>query len=150
MLIYFFSLFQSNGIFTEDEIPKDVFSIGDSVFVVVNTFKGSVKVHVRRYKKYGKTFYPTSEGITLNPGWIPWIMKREKVPERQEDLIDSSLVNMQIKITSTNFENFTFSRVYSSTTGEIIKSISLSAFQWSEMLKKYDEIANIVLECTGK
>lgn len=152
VLKFFFSLysFKSTGIFSDDEIPKNVFLIGESVFVVVNTFKGSVKVHIRRYKKYGKIFYPTSEGITLHPSWIQWIMKRENVPKQQQELNCNSSFEKQIKITSIDFEHFTFSRIYSSNMQETFKSITLSALQWFEMLKRYDEISAIVLEYAEK
>ncbi|GFW88179.1 hypothetical protein TNCV_3500681 [Trichonephila clavipes] len=55
------------GKFTEDCIPDGVFPIGDDVFVFASTYYDSVSVHIRRFKKYGKTYYPTSEGITLDP-----------------------------------------------------------------------------------
>ncbi|GFV34582.1 uncharacterized protein TNCV_1448881 [Trichonephila clavipes] len=55
------------GKFTEDCIPDGVFPIGDDVFVFASTYYDSVSVHIRRFKKYGKTYYPTPEGITLDP-----------------------------------------------------------------------------------
>ncbi|GFX62971.1 pol polyprotein [Trichonephila clavipes] len=52
------------GKFTEDCIPD-----GDDVFVFASTYYDSVSVHIRRLKKYGKTYYlPYSpEGITFDP-----------------------------------------------------------------------------------
>lgn len=73
-------------------------------------------------------------------------MKRENVPKQQQDLICNSSFEKQIQITSTDFEHFTFSRIYSTNVGETFKSITLSALQWFEMLKRYDEIAAIILE----
>ncbi|GFY23794.1 hypothetical protein TNCV_3535881 [Trichonephila clavipes] len=58
------------GKFTEDCIPDGGFPIGDDVFVFASTYYDSVSVHIRRFKKYGKTYYPTHEGITLDPRWI--------------------------------------------------------------------------------
>ncbi|GFS43358.1 hypothetical protein NPIL_292751 [Nephila pilipes] len=55
------------GKFTEDCIPDGIFPIGDYVFVFAKTYYYSVSVHIRRFKKYGKTYYPTPEGITLVP-----------------------------------------------------------------------------------
>ncbi|GFV74911.1 uncharacterized protein TNCV_1041491 [Trichonephila clavipes] len=72
--------------FTEDCIPDGVFPIGDDVFVFASTYYDSVSVHIRRFKKYGKTYYPTPEGITLDPRWIEYIMRKKKVPETQEEL----------------------------------------------------------------
>ncbi|GFV01349.1 alpha-2 adrenergic receptor [Trichonephila clavipes] len=74
------------GKFTEDCIPDGVFPIGDDVFVFTSTYYGSVSVHIKRFKKYGKTYYPTPEGITLDPRWIEYIMRKKKVPESLEEL----------------------------------------------------------------
>ncbi|GFT21724.1 uncharacterized protein TNCV_2969771 [Trichonephila clavipes] len=75
------------GKFTEDCIPDGVFPIGDDVFVFASTYYDSASVHIRRFKKYGKTYYPTPEGITLDPRWIEYIMrKKKKVPESLEEL----------------------------------------------------------------
>ncbi|GFX42120.1 integrase catalytic domain-containing protein [Trichonephila clavipes] len=69
------------GKFTEVCIPNGVFPIGDDVFVFSSTYYDSVSVHIRRFKKYGKTYYPTPEGITSDPRWIEYIMREKKVPE---------------------------------------------------------------------
>ncbi|GFR24847.1 hypothetical protein TNCT_645101 [Trichonephila clavata] len=74
------------GKFTEDCIPDEVFPIGDDVFVFASTYYDSVSVHIRRFKNYGKTYYPSPEGITLDPGWIEYIMRKKKVPESVEEL----------------------------------------------------------------
>ncbi|GFV68148.1 uncharacterized transposon-derived protein F54H12.3 [Trichonephila clavipes] len=74
------------GKFTEDCIPDGVFPIGDDVFVFASTYYDSASVHIRRFKKYGKTYYPTPEGITLDPRWIEYIMRKKKVPESLEEL----------------------------------------------------------------
>ncbi|GFX47364.1 uncharacterized protein TNCV_4691691 [Trichonephila clavipes] len=58
------------GKFIEDCIPDGVFPIGDDVFVFASTYYESISVHIRRFKKYGKTYYPTPEGITLDRRWI--------------------------------------------------------------------------------
>ncbi|GFX61162.1 hypothetical protein TNCV_4565571 [Trichonephila clavipes] len=55
------------GKFTEDFILDGVFPIGDDVFVFASTYYDSVSVHIKRFKKYGKTYYPTPEGITTDP-----------------------------------------------------------------------------------
>ncbi|GFW39872.1 uncharacterized protein F54H12.2 [Trichonephila clavipes] len=73
------------GKFTEDCIPDGVFPIGYDVFVFASTYYDSVSVHIRRFKKYGKTYYPTPEGITLDPRWIEYMRKKE-VPESLEEL----------------------------------------------------------------
>ncbi|GFV85001.1 hypothetical protein TNCV_838751 [Trichonephila clavipes] len=71
-----YTLRQKYGKFTENCIPDGVFPIGDDVFVFASTYYDSVSVHIRRFKKYGKTYYPTSEGITLDPRWIEYIMRK--------------------------------------------------------------------------
>ncbi|GFX02254.1 hypothetical protein TNCV_138301 [Trichonephila clavipes] len=80
------ALAQKYGKFTEDCIPDGVFPIGDDVFVFASTYYDSVSVHIRRFKKYGKSYYPTPEGITLDPRWIEYIMRKKKVLESQEEL----------------------------------------------------------------
>ncbi|GFT14752.1 hypothetical protein TNCV_99481 [Trichonephila clavipes] len=99
------------GKFTEDCIPDGVFPIGDDVFVFTSTYYDSVSVHIRRFKKYGKTYYPTPEGITLDPRWIEYIMRKKKVPESlrnyQEDF---SLLN------DTHSNNYHSIKFFSSVT----------------------------------
>ncbi|GFR06791.1 hypothetical protein TNCT_353411 [Trichonephila clavata] len=56
------SKFQNYGKFTEDCIPDGIFAIGNDVFVFASTYYDSVSVHIRCFKKYGKTYYPTPEG----------------------------------------------------------------------------------------
>ncbi|GFV34828.1 hypothetical protein TNCV_1451321 [Trichonephila clavipes] len=87
------------GKITEDCIPDGVFPIGDDVFVFASSYYDSVSVHIRRFKKYGKTYYPTPEGITLDPRWIEYIMRKKKVPESLEELpqVDFSLLNDTFK-----------------------------------------------------
>ncbi|GFW11876.1 hypothetical protein TNCV_4529421 [Trichonephila clavipes] len=91
------------GKFTEDCIPDGVFPIGDDVFVFASTYYDSVSVHIRRFKKYGKTYYPTPEGITLDPRWIEYIMRKKKVPESLEEL-PSGLFPPERHIQITRYE----------------------------------------------
>ncbi|GFW72942.1 hypothetical protein TNCV_830651 [Trichonephila clavipes] len=69
-----------------DCIPDGVFPIGDDIFVFASTYYYSVSVHIRRFKKYGRTYYPTPKGITLDPRWIEYIMRKKKEPESLEEL----------------------------------------------------------------
>ncbi|GFW12141.1 hypothetical protein TNCV_2277581 [Trichonephila clavipes] len=107
------------GKFTEDCIPDGVFPIGDDVFVFASTYYDSVSVHIRRFKKYGKTYYPTPEGITLVPRWIEYIMRKKKVPESLEEL-PSGLFAPERHIQITK--------------------------QWAEMIKKYGAIENAAID----
>ncbi|GFT45131.1 uncharacterized protein TNCV_4346381 [Trichonephila clavipes] len=107
------------GKFTEDCIPDGVFPIGDDVFVFASTYYDSVSVHIRRFKKYGKTYYPTPEGITLDPRWIEYIMRKKKVPESLEELPSGP-----------------FSRE---------RHIQITK-QWAEMIKKYGAIENAAID----
>ncbi|GFW86211.1 hypothetical protein TNCV_4779231 [Trichonephila clavipes] len=109
------------GKFTEDCIPDGIFPIGDDVFVFASTYYDSVSVHIRRFKKYGKTYYPTPEGITLDPRWIEYIMRKKKVPESLEEL-PSGLFPPERHIQITK--------------------------QWAEMIKKYGAIENAAIDNT--
>ncbi|GFW04098.1 hypothetical protein TNCV_2052141 [Trichonephila clavipes] len=89
---------QKYGKFTEDCIPDGVFPIGDDVFVFASTYYDSVSVHIRRFKKYGKTCYPTPEGITLDPRWIEYIMRKRKCRNHWRNYqVDFSLLNDTFK-----------------------------------------------------
>ncbi|GFY74612.1 hypothetical protein TNIN_405481 [Trichonephila inaurata madagascariensis] len=121
--------------FTEDCIPDGVFPIGDDVFVFASTYYDSVSVHIRLFKKYGKTYYPTPEGITLDPRWIECIMRKKKVPESLEDLPSGLFPpERHIQITIENFTDFTFKRIINTVR---IKSLLLkkSAYPESSGLK---------------
>ncbi|GFW04784.1 chromo domain-containing protein [Trichonephila clavipes] len=129
------------GKFTEDCIPDGVFPIGDDVFVFAS-------VHIRRFKKYGKTYYPTPEGITLDPQWIEYIMRKKKVPESLEELPSGLFPpERHIQITSENFIDFTFKRIkYSPDKEPTFKEITISREQWAEMIKKYGAIENAAID----
>ncbi|GFR18633.1 hypothetical protein TNCT_223011 [Trichonephila clavata] len=134
--------------FTEDCIPDGVFPIGDDVFVFASIYYDSVSVHIRRFKKYGKTYYPTPEGITLDPQWIEYIMRKKKVPESLEELPSGLFPpERHIQITSENFTNFTFKRIkYGPNKEPTFKEISISREQWAEMIEKYGAIENAVID----
>ncbi|GFT97354.1 hypothetical protein TNCV_243751 [Trichonephila clavipes] len=139
---------QKYGKFTEDCKPDGVFPIGDDVFVFASTYYDSVSVHIRRFKKYGKTYYPTPEGITLDPRWIEYIMRKKKVPESLEELPSGLFPpERHIQITSENFIDFTFKRIkYSPDKEPTFKEITISREQWAEMIKKYGAIENAAID----
>ncbi|GFX12484.1 uncharacterized protein TNCV_2929781 [Trichonephila clavipes] len=108
----------------------------------------SVSVHIRRFKEYGKTYYPTPEGITLDPRWIEYIMRKKKVPESLEELPSGLFPpERHIQITSENFIDFTFKRIkYSQDKEPTFKEITISREQWAEMIKKYGAIENAAID----
>ncbi|GFX85993.1 uncharacterized protein TNCV_3719371 [Trichonephila clavipes] len=136
------------GKFTEDCIPDGVFPTGDDVFVFASTYYDSVSVHIRRFKKYGKTYYPTPEGITLDPRWIEYIMRKKKVPESLEELPSGLFPpERHIQITSENFIYFTFKRIkYGPHKEPTFKEITISREQWAEMIEKYGAIENAAID----
>ncbi|GFV26896.1 hypothetical protein TNCV_2615221 [Trichonephila clavipes] len=86
------------GKFIEDCIPDRVFPIGDDVFVFASTYNDSVSVHIRRFKRYERTYYPTPEGIMLDPRWIEYIMRKNKVQDHWRNYqLDFSLLNDTFK-----------------------------------------------------
>ncbi|GFT29816.1 hypothetical protein TNCV_4892091 [Trichonephila clavipes] len=136
------------GKFTEDCIPDGVFPIGDDVFVFACTYYDSVSVHIRRFKKYGKTYYPTPEGITLDPRWIEYIMRKKKVPESLEELPSGLFPpERHIQITSENFIDFTLKCIkYGPDKEPTFKEITISREQWAEMIEKYGAIENAAID----
>ncbi|GFQ89556.1 hypothetical protein TNCT_36381 [Trichonephila clavata] len=138
------------GKFNEDCIPDGIFAVGNDNFVFASTYYDSVSVHIRRFKKYGKTYYLTPEGITLVPGWIEYIMRKKKVPESSEEL-PSGLFPLErhIQITSENFVDFTYKRIkYGPDEEPTFKEIMISREQWAEMIEKYGAIGNAVIDNT--
>ncbi|GFW90505.1 hypothetical protein TNCV_2839521 [Trichonephila clavipes] len=102
-----------------DCIPDGVFPIGDDVFVFASTYYDSVSVHIRRFKKYRKSYYPTPEGIILDPRWIEYMLRKKKVPESLEEL-PSGLFPPERHIQITK--------------------------QWAEMIEKYGAIENAAID----
>ncbi|GFY49141.1 hypothetical protein TNIN_469811 [Trichonephila inaurata madagascariensis] len=136
------------GKFTEDCIPDGVFPIGDDVFVLASTYYDSVSVNIRRFKKYGKTYYPTPKGITLDTRWIEYIIRKKNVPESLEELPSGLFPpERHIQITSENFTDFTFKRIkYGPDKEPTFKEISISRELWAEMIEKYGAIENAVID----
>ncbi|GFS54150.1 hypothetical protein NPIL_373421 [Nephila pilipes] len=139
---------KNDGKCNEDCIPDGIFPIGDDIFVFASTYYDSVSLHIRRFKKYGKTYYPTPEGITLVPSWIEYIMGKKKVPESQEELPSALFpLEQHIQITSENFIDFTFKRIkYGPDKDPTFKEIIISREQWAEMIEKYGAIENAVID----
>ncbi|GFU12775.1 uncharacterized transposon-derived protein F54H12.3 [Trichonephila clavipes] len=127
---------------SKDCITDGVFPIGDDVFVFASTYYDTVAVHIRRFKKYGKTYYPTPKGITLDPRWIEYIMRKKKVPESLEELPSGLFPpKRHNQITSENFIDFTFKCIkYGSDKEPTFKEITISRGQWAEMIEKYGAI----------
>lgn len=125
-----------------------MFPIGDSIFVFPKTFLGHVYVHIRRFKKYGNTYYPTAEGVTLLPRWIECIMRRHTVPANPQELNRMLMYPAEeFSIETLDGERFTFSRYKKARSGEVeTKSITLSSSHWVEMMRQYNDIAETVLD----
>ncbi|GFX14563.1 hypothetical protein TNCV_1986761 [Trichonephila clavipes] len=136
------------GKFTEDCIPDGVFPIGDDVFVFASTYYDSESVHIRRFKKYGKTYYPNPEGITLDPRWMECIIRKKNVPESLEELPSGLFPPEQlIQITSENSIDFTFKRIkYGPDKVPTFKGITISREQRAEMIEKYGAIEKAVID----
>ncbi|GFT15737.1 hypothetical protein NPIL_348871 [Nephila pilipes] len=139
---------KNDGQFTEDCIPNGIFPIGDDILVFASTYYDSVSVHIRCFKKYGKTYCPTPEGITLVQSWIGYFMGKKKVPELQEELLSALFPPEQhIQITSENFIDFTFKRIkYGPDKEPTFKEIIISRELWAEMIEKYGSIENAVID----
>lgn len=131
-----------------DLIPVGMVCLGDAVFVYPATFKGQTIVHIRRYKKYGNKLYPTQEGVTLQPWWIPHIMQRSKVPQTTTDLrVGGFVPENHFLIESEDFQNFTFTRCKFSASGKCFtKSITITDEQWKRMMEQYEEISTAVAD----
>ncbi|GFV50920.1 hypothetical protein TNCV_2770061 [Trichonephila clavipes] len=136
------------GKFTEDCIPDGVFPIGDDFFVFASTYYDSVSVHLRRFKKYGKTYYPIPEGIKLDTRWIEYIMRKKKVPDSLEELPSELFPpERHIQISSENSIDFTFKRIkYDPDKEPTFKEITISREQWAEMIENYDAIENAAID----
>ncbi|GFT21232.1 hypothetical protein TNCV_4685841 [Trichonephila clavipes] len=135
------------GKFTEDCIPDGVFPI-EMMFLSLQAPIMIPYQYIRRFKKYGKTYYTTPEGITLDPRWIEYIMRKKKVPESLEELPSGLFTpERHIQITSENFIDFTFKRIkYSPDKEPTFKEITISREQWAEMIKKYGAIENAAID----
>lgn len=146
VFMIFFMYFQNTSVMLEDQIPDGMFHIGDSVFVYPSTFQGHTSVHIRRYKKFGSKFYPTQEGVTLQPWWIQYVMGRSDVPQTSKDLQDNILkFDNQFKVESSDFQNFIFTRLKISRTGVcFFKTIIITKEQWKKMLEQYESISTAV------
>ncbi|GFU63729.1 hypothetical protein TNCV_1878641 [Trichonephila clavipes] len=75
-------------------------------------------------------------------------MRKKKVRESMEEL-QSGLFPPQrhIQITSENFIDFTYKRIkYGPDKYPTLKKITISREQWAEMIKKYSDIENGVID----
>ncbi|XP_035226309.1 uncharacterized protein LOC118198681 [Stegodyphus dumicola] len=136
---------KNTGVILEDEIPDGVFYLGDCVFVFPSTFNGHTSVHIRRYKKYGKKFYPTREGVTIRPSLIPIVIQRPEIPRSKTDL--EFLPENEITIESSDFQKFTFTQIKKTHDGQCFsKSLIITGSQWKQMIKQYCAISTAVAD----
>lgn len=80
-----------HGSFTVENVPAKTFPLGDDVFVSCKVFKKRVLVHIRRYKKFGEKFYPSTEGVTISPFHLSRMLNCE--PLKTKNFNDKSFVD---------------------------------------------------------
>lgn len=133
--------------FNEDQIPEGVIPIGDDVFVFPATYQNCITVHLRRFQKFGKRLYPSKEGITINPGWLKRILRPGMLPKTVKDLQQRNLfIGRGLRIESIDFENYTFTQPKRLPNGNSVsKSIEITSDQWTEMMVRYNQICQALL-----
>lgn len=124
-----------------------MFAVGDDVFVAVTSFRGDTFLHIRRYQKYGTTYYPTREGVAMTPWQFHRLFSRS-VPATQHDLdIALQLLFDNFKVESVDFNHFIFTRNSISKNGiTVSKSINLMLNQWEKIQDHLDDILNVALD----
>lgn len=50
-----------------EDIPSRTFPLGNDIFISCSFFNKQVLIHIRRYKKCGEKYYPSTDGVTLSP-----------------------------------------------------------------------------------
>lgn len=116
-------------------MPADMFPLGEDVFLYVTSLNGWTLIHIRRFKKHGQNYYPTSEGVTLQPWCFDTLIQGQRVPETVQEL--PSLPFSDLSITSKDFEKFSFTR-----NG---KCITINKAQWLNLLNHRNAIMSVVL-----
>ncbi|XP_042911397.1 uncharacterized protein [Parasteatoda tepidariorum] len=55
------------GLFQEGNFPEYCYPIGEDLFVLASTYNKKSAIHIRRFNRYGDSYYPSEYGITLQP-----------------------------------------------------------------------------------
>ena len=70
----------SENNFTMDNLPDSVIHLGHSQFLVVRSFQGHTRVHIRKFvENEAKQLHPTKDGVSLTPR--VWAAAVEKLPK---------------------------------------------------------------------
>ena len=62
-----------------DNLPDNVIPLGNSQFLVVRSFQGHTRIHIRKFFEDNRQLHPTKDGVSLAPR--VWVTLTEKLPK---------------------------------------------------------------------
>lgn len=146
-MFFFYYYFQKqSGIFKESMIPEHVYPLGEDLFVTVTEFRDKISVHIRKYKKYVDTFYPSTEGVTLDTEEFNVLSTQELLPTNAHDIADlnmylNSLEKTNLSVQLDESDIYTLTKEYQCRSGKIYKkTVNITKEQWILIKEKNDEI----------
>ena len=69
----------SENILTMDNLPESMIHLGGSEFLVVRSYQGHTRIHIRKFVEDNRQLHPTKDGVSLTPG--VWVALTEKLPK---------------------------------------------------------------------
>lgn len=95
-------------------------------------------MHVRRFKNHGETYYPTTEGVTMTPGFFEYVFRGEVPNSVQRLCYINWYLPDDCKVISYDFTNFTFMRKS--------RSIIITSEHWTIITEKLGDVLGIVVD----
>nr|XP_015903178.2 uncharacterized protein LOC107436115 [Parasteatoda tepidariorum]XP_042912832.1 uncharacterized protein LOC107436115 [Parasteatoda tepidariorum] len=136
------------GIFKDGCFPDHVYPLGDNFFLTVSEYKSKISIHIRRYNKHGDMYYPSADGITLQPEQYNVCFSHEP-PTSIFDIVE---INLQLEAVSphgvrdfyllmSDSGNYTLTHEYTCRSGRVYKfPTDITFAQWSQIRKIRDEV----------
>lgn len=111
-------------------------------------FRKKLTIHIRKYKKYGQTNYPSTDGITMQPEQFN-VLCSINVPSSVLDIIDLNLrLDSLNPLCEPDFycimndeNSFTISHNFTCRSGRVYKSsVLINSLQWEKLKELRDAV----------
>lgn len=140
-----------NFSFNPENVPANMFHLGESNYVIVSDFSDVIRIHIRYYKPdFSGCLKPTRRGVTLTPSlWQAFSASMDLIPSSElEDMriIENSLLLSTERINGVKYVSIQRFFQRRDLTRKFVPSIGLiSEMEWEELKRIRKEISSIAV-----
>lgn len=137
--------------FNPENVPSNMFHLGESNYVVVSDFSDVIRIHIRFYKlDFSGHLKPTRRGITLTTSlWQALSAAMDSIPSselKEMTIIENSLLLSTEQINGIGYISIQRFFQRNDLTRKFVPSIALiSQSEWDELKKIRNEISSLAV-----